>query len=622
MKKTVFVSACVLISISTFSQKRVMISKEMQNHGVRVDNSYNQTWEGSQIKAPYKNSCFLEEDLGTTYYDLQTLASMQQRLHVFDDGTMGAVWTMGFDYTAFPDRGTGYNYYDGASWGPFPDSIIESNRSGWPEYAPYGENGEIVVSHISGAGEAEGLTLLKRENKGTGDWEELNFLGPPDCEDLKWPRIATGGVSNSVIHLLAVTAPTSNCGFPYQGQEVAILYSRSADGGSTWNPENFVIPDIDSSYYNGFSADVYEIRAEGDKVGILIGDPWIGLLLLKSNDGGNTWTKTIIWEHPYPFWIVGEETDTFYCADGAHSLDFDNDGIVHVVFGINRAYSEPSGTYWFPAVDGIGYWNENRPTFSNNLNALSPYGDPGSELVENYSLIGWTQDVNQNGQLDILEDWGRYYLGFSSMPQIIFDESSNILVLVFSSVTETYDNGIQNYRHLWMRGSFYNGNYWSQFYDLTSDPSHIFDECVFPSLAPYSDEWETYYLSYQNDDEPGLAIRGDLDPYTENHITFMKTDFGVGIEEKQKSGEILSVSQNQPNPFSSETKVKVEIFEAADVILNLTTLTGQKVLELNKGHLQPGVHIITIDAARINPGVYFYTMKAGDNCITKKMIIK
>jgi hypothetical protein len=209
----------------------------------------------------------------------------------------------------------------------------------------------------------------------------------------------------------------------------------------------------------------------------LIGEPWVDLLLLKSTDGGNTWTKTIIWEHPYPFHVTGEITDTFYCADGSHALDFDNDGIAHVVFGINRAYSDAAGSYWFPAVDGIGYWNENRTTFSNNLNALSPYGDPGSELEENYSLIGWTQDINGNGQLDILDNWGRYYLGFSSMPQIIFDENSNMLVMVFSSVTETYDNGTQNYRHLWMRWSP-DGSWWGAFHDLTNDPSHIFGPII------------------------------------------------------------------------------------------------------------------------------------------------
>jgi hypothetical protein len=341
--------------------------------------------------------------------------------------------------------------------------------------------------------------------------------------------------------------------------------------------------------------------------------------LLKSTDGGNTWAKTIIWEHPYPF-HNGQVTDTFYCADGAHSLDFDDNGIAHVVFGINRTVCDGISTYWFPAVGGIGYWNENRPTFSNNLNALSPYGDPGSELEEDYSLIGWSQDINGNGQLDILDELSLYYVGLSSMPQIMVKGLNEIFV-VYSSVTETYDNGLQNYRHLWARYSS-EGLYWGNFCDLTNNPSHIFDECVFPSLAPYSDNYLTYYLTYQRDIEPGLAELGDEDPYGENYITFMKTVIGVGIPEKQESGEIFSVSQNQPNPFSSETKVKVELFESANVTLTIKTLTGQKVLNIDKGFLQRGVHLFTINALRINPGLYFYTVNAGEFFTTKKMIIE
>ena len=127
-------------------------------------------------------------------------------------------------------------------------------------------------------------------------------------------------------------------------------------------------------------------------------------VLMKSTDGGDTWNKTVIWEYPYPFFNPAApfETDTFYCVDGAHHLAFDSEGMVHVVFGINRAVADADGTYWFPLVDGVGYWNENRPTFSNSLEALNPYGEAGSELEEDYSLIGWMQDLDGNDSLDIL----------------------------------------------------------------------------------------------------------------------------------------------------------------------------------------------------------------------------
>ncbi len=611
--------ACLLAftCLTAFSQERVIISKELQDYGVRIDDSYYQSLETYQSKPPYKSTCFF--DIGMTYYDLQTMASIQKRIHVFDDGTIGVVWTLGYDYPNFSDdRGSGYNYFDGENWAPFPSERLESDRSGWPEYAPFGENGEIIVSHLAGA-EEDGLTLLKRENKGIGDWEEWNFSGPPNYEEIIWPRMATGGVNHSVIHLLAVSAAI----WPYQLQDYAILYSRSIDGGVNWNPENYVIPEINSNFYNGFMGDTYDIKAEGDIVGILIGSKWIDLLLLKSTDGGSTWVKKIIWEHPYPMWNYSNmyPTDTFYCVDGAHSLDFDDYGIAHVVFGINRTYCDGAGTFWFPAVGGIGYWNENRPSFSNNLNALNPYGHPDSDLEEDYSLIGWTQDINQNGQLDILDDWGTYYLGFSSMPQIYCNDSYNEIFVVYSSVTETFDNGVQNYRHIWSRRAN-DPDYWGSFDDLTGHPAHIFDECVFPSLANYSDNTVNYYLTFQRDNEPGMAVRGDEDPYGENFVTFMNTDFYVGIPENQKPVKNLKVSQNVPNPFSKETLVQIDLFDACNVSLEVTNLTGQKILDISKGNLQPGVHNISINAVGINPGLYFYTVNAGEEKITKKMIVE
>ena len=41
--------------------------------------------------------------------------------------------------------------------------------------------------------------------------------------------------------------------------------------------------------------------------------------------------------------VTGDPTDSFYCADGAHALAFDQSGMVHVVFGINWAYVDADG---------------------------------------------------------------------------------------------------------------------------------------------------------------------------------------------------------------------------------------------------------------------------------------
>ena len=73
-----------------------------------------------------------EDTIGESIYDLQTNASCQNSIYLYDDGTIGAIWTRGMEETtAFEDRGTGYNYFDGSGWQPWPEERIESQRTGW-----------------------------------------------------------------------------------------------------------------------------------------------------------------------------------------------------------------------------------------------------------------------------------------------------------------------------------------------------------------------------------------------------------------------------------------------------------------------------------------------------------
>lgn len=625
MKRLLLFGLMLTVTVAALAQQRAVVSKALRDQSVpriqpvlETDNFSHEALPSAVDYWPPE-----EEIIGNTWYDLQSNYGMQNRIYAYEDGTFGAVFTLGFDYPNFTsDRGTGYNYYDGSAWGAWPTEKLESDRTGWPAYSALHENGEIVVSHLSGATE-DGLKILTRAVKGTEEWNESTFYGPAGNESLLWPRMTTGGVEHSVIHLFALTRPVANNGTPYMGLDGALLYSQSSDGGLSWEQENIILDGMTSYEYTGFSADTYEIQAQGDNVAILVGDPWCDLMLFKSTDGGDNWVKTIIWEHPYPMWN-GTPTDTFYCADGAHHFAFDPDGRVHVVFGINRALSvDGTAQSWFPGVGGIGYWNEDRPTFSNDVNALCPFSDcEYSELIEDYSLIGWTQDINDNGEIDILFDnIAVYQLGLSSMPQIHIGTNGFINV-IFSSVTESYDNGTQNYRHLWGRFS-HNGDFWGPFLDMTADLIHIFDECVFPSVASWGDD--EFYLVYQADTEPGLAVRGDEDPYGENYIRFMRVPkWDVYVEENEIKYPILDtdVLQNTPNPFDDITTIGVNVRKATNITLEVANIMGQKVKTIDVGNVLPGLNKIEVDGSKLNPGLYFYTVKAGNSSITKKMIVE
>ena len=217
-------------------------------------------------------------------------------------------------------------------------------------------------------------------------------------------------------------------------------------------------------------------------------------------------------------------------------------------------------------------------------------------MEEDYSLIGWAQDINNNGEWDILGEPGTYYLGISSQPQISINDEDELLV-IFSSVTETYNNGVQDYRHIWARYSP-NGDFWGPFFHHTSSYQWVFNEFVFPSIA---DNWEANMggleICYicQTDYEPGMAVRGDLDPYSENWILFPDVPVGIG-KNKFNNGDPEGL-QIYPNPATTLITITVPrnlLIEQA-IIYNYL---GQKTLEAVTVNN-------TVDVSKLKPGIYF-----------------
>jgi hypothetical protein len=622
MKKLFILISALLIAFPGFSQQRVFVSKDLRNQAYKMPGSTAEANIFQHETNPIVKAYAFppeEEQIGDTRYDDQANASIQNRIYLYEDGTIGATWTRAMADGTWTDRGTGYNYFDGNLWGSFPTTQVEVEKTGWPSYSPLGENGEIIVAHG-----ANGRVISTRDNKGTGTWNYSLLEGPEGHEYVVWNRTITSGINNMRVHSMAVTASTVYSGTPYLGLNGALVYSLSTDGGNTWTIENEVLEGMTSDNYVGYEGDTYCFAPpKDDIVAFVVGESWYDLYLMKSTDGGETFEKTLIWEHPYPFFDTQAPsvTDTFYCADGSHSCIIDNNGTVHVAFGINRAVADGTSSYWFPFVDGIAYWNENMPGFSNNLYALSPYGDPGSELIEDYNLIAWSQDVNNNGTLEIADEIGTYYIGFSSFPQFVYG-ANNQLFLIYSSVTETYNNGTTNYRHLWARTSSDGGVSWDDFFDLTIDLVHIFDECVYPSCAANSDDY--IHLVFQTDIEPGVNIWGTGHAPVDNKTVYMKvlkSDI-TGINENKPFIYDYDVSQNFPNPFNTITEVKVNLRKTTDIKLEVFNMTGQNVFNAQKNGAAPGMNSFIINAQVLSSGIYFYTVTAGNTSITKKMIVE
>lgn len=619
MKKFYILSVLLSFTLLLSAQRPLKLSANLKDIAVPdrtadregVINPLNQTVNY------YVNSgkAISEQELGSTFYDLQSNTSAPaNRFVMHSDGTMGAVWTRGMTTGSYPDRGTGYNYFNGADWLPSPSARIETQRTGWPSYAAQG-NGEIVAAHHNTAG----LVITRRDTKGSGPWSETILAGPAGVEDISWPRLVSSGDDHMNIHMLACTYSA------YQGLDLALLYYRSINGGASWDLQHQILPGMSSAENTGFSGDTYSwAEPMGDNLAFIVGDNWNDLFIMKSTDNGDTWEKIVVWEHPYPMWN-NEPTDTFYCPDGAAHLAFDPSGKLHVVFGVNRAMMEEgaTGPSWFPFVDGVAYWNEDMEPWvgGDQLNALNP-----DLLFESGNLIGWMQDVNQNGELDLIgfdiSNIGLYYVSPSSMPQITIDEQGYIYV-VWSGLTETYDNGAQQYRHIWARGSGSGGATWGEFIDLTGDIVHMLDECVFPTIANRTSP-DRVHIIYQADNEPGLSVRGDEDTPSENIIYYAEFDKTDVIDMASNDYEVrdFDVKQNYPNPFNGTTEIGVALNNPASVQITVSDLLGRQVITIPAALYPAGDVLIPVNAQSLTKGVYTYTVSVNGNSITKKMVVK
>lgn len=94
----------------------------------------------------------------------------------------------------------------------------------------------------------------------------------------------------------------------------------------------------------------------------------------------------------------------------------------------------------------------------------------------------------------------------------------------------------------------------------------------------------------------------------------------TSINEHPEMPYTFKVEQNFPNPFNPSTKIKYSIPEPARVEFSVYNLIGKEVF--NEEYLKTaGEQEITFNSGNLPSGVYFYTIKAGNNSATRKFII-
>lgn len=450
--------------------------------------------------------------IGTTTYDIQTNNATKNHVIANDDGTISAGWTGSAELTsAFSDRGTWYNHYDGSSWGAYPTARAEGVRTGFGEITRVDDH-EITLAHYF-TGSTYNMRIYANSSIGATDWTEPG--GSADVSGLWGFADCPAGTDDIYMVTANANPPT------------ALYFSRSDDGGESWAILNYTLPFLTSTEgipSLGGAAETYLVKANGADVYVLFGMPNSDLVLLHSDDYGSdgSWESIIVMDFPYDNFTGLEQTDidgdlvtdTIGTTDGYHEMLISDDGTVHVFSGYMRLYSDGFGFYTLNyRSSGIWHWSS---------------GMAGAELLD--TEMDWSGDGNPYGGIGAYT-FNYRNAGVSSCPTASLDAASGRLYLMYTmkiEYTDIYDDPLnfsaESFRDIFGMYSDDGGSSWTAPKNLTNT-AESGEENFYLSAADRVIDGNVH-LVWQQDDQPGHFNEGDV-IHSNNirHQAFTESDF-------------------------------------------------------------------------------------------------
>ena len=578
--------------------------------------------------------------IGSTYYDLQSNYSMAHRLVMHPNGNLSATWTTSnSEALGFPQRGSGYNFNSGENkWLKTDSSRVEaSTRTGWPNIGILRNGTEFVIGHEATNG---GFLMTKNTVAGTRPSISTNILSEAPYKPI-WARTANDG---DTIHLICSYTDSAQPGEKRapnrKGIFAPMVYSRSIDGGANWDKQHQMLPDYDSTLTSNGGSDQYSIDAKGQTVAIVNSDKFQGVILWKSTDAGATFQRIIVDTFKYaPYSAKKLMVDSPFTNDGTNDVIIDNNGKIHVFWGIARVGDNDTSDEFYTdffATQGIGYWNEitgiskaivNPVAFDRDgtgtlsLDAATFYGLSSGNLP---TPSGSASPLNHCARLTNTNPMRQ--------PSASIDNNGNIYC-VFSVPIEgdVYDLG-GNFRDIGVVSSKDSGATWSNAQDLTQVLGREDD---FACVSRRSNGF--LHMMWQQDMIPGTNL-GNNNSNAQNHGVFLNDIlyqaipvgdildgkigmiWGVNVD-KPNTGEVMLVNQNYPNPFNGTSNVLVWMTAPGDVKLEIRNTSGALVRSDSFKGLSRGNHVLTINGEGLAAGVYTYSLIAGGSMVTKTMMI-
>jgi hypothetical protein len=103
-------------------------------------------------------------------------------------------------------------------------------------------------------------------------------------------------------------------------------------------------------------------------------------------------------------------------------------------------------------------------------------------------------------------------------------------------------------------------------------------------------------------------------------------DVDLGSPSRPLTGQALTLSPSQPNPFSGETRFALTLEQSADVEVGIYDLSGRRVTTVFRGPLEPGTRSFgwngrDAQGSTVSDGIYFYRAAAAGEVAARKLVL-
>lgn len=685
MKKILLTLALAGVLLPAFAQKDEQKIKEtmIASEPVRISHTTPYAVLPSDVM-PFNHSSIVEniddsvtitetnKQMGTlafkNRYDRHTQGSIYDMMHVHDDGFIAGVWTASTDgISNLEERDIVYSCSKdkGENW-EIDFEVTGGSHGYWPSYAPWGENGELIVvrfgdKDISGH---DGLSVFRRENKGEGDWERIDIPNPTEDGFMAWQKICVTGENNQFLHV--ATGYSIDTSTRYDGFQSPLLYNRSSNGGETWDfPEWRALPNIVGDDELDEYANLSEVHVwaqpYGNNIAMLLSRLGYDSFIYKSDNNGDpgSWSKIDVmncsWDlNPGP----NQKVDSGWRAMQGGSLAFDKRGKLHAAFNAfwTRPGTDPGeeNTYYYNKL-GYGsvmlYWNESRGVYeleklADTIDAWARqayyiYEENGDEYINltvarpsfNEYVIAGPIPLDTEGE--VLGNGLTYYdysfveesmlwntiksyrqVGAWPFPNIIFNKD-NGLHLVYLGLLDGADDGNGKQRrhiyHTFTRDEFKTHAVHTDLSNRLAIKNHEFS---YLKVGGWIED-DTFAFMAQVDIYAGTHCDtgwGEVHTATDNT---MRAFVATYVDNGPKGLNDLDKAKVDMNVFPNPATGTVSVDFVGKCNIELYNMVGQKVYHAEK---ISGPHNISLQG--LASGVYFVTVRDGKKASTKKLIVQ